>query len=210
MEENKEEKKEILTYLITDGNLYKIGKSIDPEKRFKQLKTANPYIEMVCYGNGVSEAYLHSLFFQKRKSGEWFDLSDENLQKCVRLISEGEKNTFGELKYKKKRFINSDGKIVICDMITWNLTDQEIKDSVDSKKHSIDLNKKYVINFGKYKNTKIIDMVTQEQYEYCEWFLDTYSKTLSKNAKKKDRKYKAFSWWVRLGYKEHLRKSNNN
>ena len=27
----------------------------------------------------------------------------------------------------------------------------------------------------------------------------------NRNQKKKDRKYKAFSWWVRLGYKQYIK-----
>lgn len=199
------EKKEKLTYLITDGNLYKIGHSINPSQRLKQLKTGNPYIELICYGNGVTESYLHSLFFQKRMVGEWFNLSDENLEKCKRLIIYGESSRSVKLVKNKlvTRIDFKTGEIYTgnMDFKSFSLTDSEIKKSIDGKKHSVDLNAKYIINFGKYKNTKIIEMVSQEQYEYCEWFLNEYQKTLSKNAKKKDRKYKAFSWWVRIGYK---------
>ena len=35
------------TYVIFDGELYKIGKSKKPESRCKQLKTANPKCELI-------------------------------------------------------------------------------------------------------------------------------------------------------------------
>lgn len=48
-------------------------------------------------------------------------------------------------------------------------------------------------------------MTSDEEYDYCVWLLNSYASTLSGNQKKKDRKYKAFSWWVRLGYKQYIK-----
>ena len=83
--------KEQMTYLIFDGRLYKIGKSKDPIKRLKSLRTSNPFVEMVCYGSGVSEKYLHELLFRDRVKLEWFQLDEAKLATVKRLIEKGEK-----------------------------------------------------------------------------------------------------------------------
>ena len=78
------------TYLIYDGEYYKIGKSNDPEKRIKTLLTANPKCKLICYGKGVSEKDLHTFFFNKRvwKRREWFFLNEKDVQKCTELINQ--------------------------------------------------------------------------------------------------------------------------
>lgn len=42
---------------MCDGSLYKIGTSKHPKTRLKELRTANPYIELICFGKGVTEKY---------------------------------------------------------------------------------------------------------------------------------------------------------
>ena len=201
-----EEQNGKLTYLMCDGNLYKIGKSRDPEKRVKEIKTANPYAELVCYGSGVTEKYLHILFFQKRKRGEWFNLSESDLNKCKRLIIEGESNKGERFFGKEKPELDIDGRKITSKYCT--LSDSTLKSRIEATKESVDLNKKYKISFGKHTNTKLVDMTSDSEYDYCVWFLESYSKTLSKGQKRKDRKYKAFSWWVRVGYKEYMQNEN--
>mgnify|MGYP003606107058 FL=1 len=193
---------EKFTYLMCDGNLYKIGTSKHPKTRLKELRTANPYIELICFGKGVTEKYLHEMFFQKRKKGEWFDLSDTNLKKCKRLIVDGE--TSLEEHYKK-RDDNYKKYYETGEYTSYTLSDKDIKNNISAKKQSVDLNKRYKINFGKYIGRKIITMTSDEEYDYCVWLLNSYASTLSGNQKKKDRKYKAFSWWVRLGYKQYIK-----
>lgn len=187
---------------MCDGSLYKIGTSKHPKTRLKELRTANPYIELICFGKGVTEKYLHEMFFQKRKKGEWFDLSDTNLKKCKRLIVDGE--TSLEEHYKK-RDDNYKKYYETGEYTSYTLSDKDIKNNISAKKQSVDLNKRYKINFGKYIGRKIITMTSDEEYDYCVWLLNSYASTLSGNQKKKDRKYKAFSWWVRLGYKQYIK-----
>ena len=52
-------KKEIFTYIMFDGSYFKIGQSTQPEKRLKQIKTANPNVSLLCYGNKITEKYLY-------------------------------------------------------------------------------------------------------------------------------------------------------
>lgn len=76
----------IRTYLVYDGRLYKIGKSGNPLERVKGLRTGNVSVEMICYGDGISEEALHALFHHKRVNGEWFALSTEEVDEASRLI----------------------------------------------------------------------------------------------------------------------------
>ena len=151
---------------MCDGSLYKIGTSKHPKTRLKELRTANPYIELICFGKGVTEKYLHEMFFQKRKKGEWFDLSDTNLKKCKRLIVDGE--TSLEEHYKK-RDDNYKKYYETGEYTSYTLSDKDIKNNISAKKQSVDLNKRYKINFGKYIGRKIITMTSDEEYDYCVW-----------------------------------------
>lgn len=72
-------------YLIKSGDRYKIGytrKSI--EQRIKQMKTGNSHdLNLVTYfeskwGTKI-EARLHRKFRNKKISGEWFELTDEDV-----------------------------------------------------------------------------------------------------------------------------------
>ena len=74
------------TYLMTDGWLFKIGKSTDPIKRLNSLRTANPRIELVCFGEGISESELHNIFKEKRIKREWFNLSEKDIRHAKSLI----------------------------------------------------------------------------------------------------------------------------
>lgn len=65
-------------YLITDGRGVKIGRSKNPQKRLKELKTANPSkMEIVCVirNKGFLEKTLHRCFDDIRLEGEWFETS---------------------------------------------------------------------------------------------------------------------------------------
>lgn len=75
--------KERYLYLIKFQNLTKIGISINPEKRLKQLnlgkegivlwKKQFPSILQV-------EKSLHNLYEDKRVSGEWYDLTEDEIE----------------------------------------------------------------------------------------------------------------------------------
>lgn len=64
-------------YFIQTSNMgmIKIGRSIDPLKRLKQLQTGNPHILKlihVFYNQGDKENYLHFHLKEFRLKGEWF------------------------------------------------------------------------------------------------------------------------------------------
>jgi hypothetical protein len=69
-------------YFIRAGrtNLYKVGKSNDPQSRIASLQTGNPYklklLHIFKADNASSaEEKLHSVLHHKRKEGEWFNLT---------------------------------------------------------------------------------------------------------------------------------------
>jgi len=154
------------TYIMYDGRHFKIGKAKNPHKRLKELQTANPEISLITYTDKVTEKFLHKLFALKKVRLEWFNLDRNDLIKIEGLIKEGITER------------------VVCDLHFKKHTSNRIK-----------ISEKYIIPFGKYRGTKITDMVNPEQIEYCEWILTEMDK-YSKNAKRKSAKYKAFRWWV--------------
>ena len=75
--------RECFIYLIKDTprGLHKIGRAVSIHKRFEQLKTANASIELVESFKGIErdEKILHGFFSEKRVSGEWFQIDDEDI-----------------------------------------------------------------------------------------------------------------------------------
>lgn len=77
------------TYIATDNTgLYKIGKSENPEKRIEQLACGNPTINLCFTINADIENELHQRFAKKRKHGEWFKLSKEDIESIKSLIEQ--------------------------------------------------------------------------------------------------------------------------
>ena len=73
-------------YLARSQGYYKIGFSNDPLKRLAELQVGNPSsIELVgtIPGTFLEERRLHTLFKGKRIRGEWFALSDEDVQSIL-------------------------------------------------------------------------------------------------------------------------------
>ena len=71
-------------YLISDGTFIKIGITSNIRKRIKNLQTGNPHKLKVLFTWYVENAeqleiQLHKKFERKRKSGEWFDLTDDDV-----------------------------------------------------------------------------------------------------------------------------------
>ena len=71
-------------YLIVCQNLYKIGVASDVFNRLAALQTGNPFPLRIaeCYefsNSEVIEKALHQKFSNRRKRGEWFDLSQKDL-----------------------------------------------------------------------------------------------------------------------------------
>lgn len=66
---------------------FKIGKSINPYKREKQIRHMNPSFKLLAFGETpnqeVAEKYLHDKYANKRIIGEWFNLSPEDVSEII-------------------------------------------------------------------------------------------------------------------------------
>ena len=83
-------------YLMKDkrNGYHKIGISKEPKYREKTLQSEQPAIEMVCNKRYPSrkiaeaiEAALHKAYAEQRVRGEWFNLSDIDVQMLIETLS---------------------------------------------------------------------------------------------------------------------------
>ena len=81
-------------YLMKDERteLTKIGRSVNPSFRERTLQSDNPMIVLVGGWLGVSgdEKVLHGRYADRRFRGEWFDLSEENIQEIFEHFADRE------------------------------------------------------------------------------------------------------------------------
>jgi hypothetical protein len=86
-------KKAVKTYFIlnTSTKLIKIGKSVRPSQRIKDIQgMAGAKLELLAVIDRNIEAELHNQFKQYRRTGEWFEDTDGLIAKCIDVIaSEG-------------------------------------------------------------------------------------------------------------------------
>lgn len=79
------------TYVFYDelNERYKIGRSVNPERRLRELEGSNGVISIVLVINEDYENFLHRMFAHKRKYGEWFSLDDNDIQ-IIKNLYKGE------------------------------------------------------------------------------------------------------------------------
>jgi len=72
----------IKTYFLRDAitEYIKIGKSINVNRRLKEIKSANPTVELITVIDEDVELKLHHKFEHKRMGGEWFNLSENDIE----------------------------------------------------------------------------------------------------------------------------------
>jgi len=80
------------TYLMTDGRHFKIGSSLNPHKRLKQIQTGNPFCKLLGYTKRFTEAQLHKRYKKYRVSGEWFDLPNKEAADLAWKMKRSKKN----------------------------------------------------------------------------------------------------------------------
>jgi hypothetical protein len=199
---------EVYTYLMYDGNFYKIGKSKDPEKRLRQIKTGNPACELICFSNRITELELHVLYANSNVGREWFDFKEkpDELNEVIHLINNGRRRKTKKKKeseksgYRKMQFIGQ-GKqkkgsyhAATSDkvLISFRKTKADKRNSQREKKYNEEkkLYDEYVINFGKFINIKLVDMINEEQRDYLSWIIGEKIKRGEDNTFQ----YRAFKW----------------
>lgn len=95
----KAEKAAGYVYLMrSTGGEYKIGCSVSPERRLSSLKTGIPFdIELVymfkVMNMRATEKLLHFRYAEKRIRGEWFALSDNDVEE-IKGFSDGQIETY--------------------------------------------------------------------------------------------------------------------
>lgn len=81
-----------VVYLLQSGPHYKIGKSINPDKRVGQIKLQLPFPTEVIHtiraaNPSEAESYWHRRFASLRQNGEWFLLTDAEVS-AFKAVSE--------------------------------------------------------------------------------------------------------------------------
>jgi hypothetical protein len=78
---------EIYTYVIFDthNNIFKLGKSKNPQDRLLKLKTANPNLELLYHWPIDIENTLHKMYQHSRLEREWFKFQTEDYDKFIQL-----------------------------------------------------------------------------------------------------------------------------
>lgn len=73
------------TYLVYDelSKFTKIGRSNDPYQRFNILKCSNPRIKLLAITDTDIELKLHTMFKDKLVKGEWYNLSNEDINRII-------------------------------------------------------------------------------------------------------------------------------
>jgi hypothetical protein len=76
-------------YIMIDAstNYVKIGKSQNPGHRERTLQAEKPTIKMIHVFKDDIEKELHSKFNDRRLRGEWFDLSENEVNEIIELYS---------------------------------------------------------------------------------------------------------------------------
>jgi len=159
-------------YLIYDPNsqLTKIGSSLNPERRARDMKTANPKIELLWFSPSKDERDLHRTYSHKIVEREWFNLSIDD----INLISEKE-FTFNPVFKKHETRVSANTEIK-C--LWWSelhqigiTNDKKVYQLIDGK--PIELRKEFHMNRPHYRIPK-----TSKRYSDI---------TLNKICKKKEK-----------------------
>lgn len=82
-------------YIIQEGssNNYKLGRSFNPEYRLKELQVCNSneltiHSTYICNDAVTLENLIHKNYNNNNIRGEWFELSDRELNECVTKIND--------------------------------------------------------------------------------------------------------------------------
>jgi hypothetical protein len=153
--------KAFVTYLISDGILYKIGISSDLNKRLSTIKSSNPRAEVIDFLVGDYESYLHSLYEDNRESGEWFNFSKLEIKGVLKLFEKIKKDTAegnGDFDEKGGRIIKVGHTVSVG---TEHFVDEFI-----SEYQVVEIKKNTFVLENKQKGSKKIE-VNKDSVEFC-------------------------------------------
>ena len=79
-------------YILESSGYYKIGITKNIKSRLNSLQTANPNKIKLVHSKFISnydehECFLHQVFNNSKKNGEWFDLDEAQLQYAIDYIN---------------------------------------------------------------------------------------------------------------------------
>ncbi len=136
-------------YLLRDpsSNLIKIGRATNLEQRLRNLRTANPNLELVHAFENVDavkvEGYLHKKFAIHQQDGEFFDVSVE------KVIEYGEEvigltSIFNNPELKKLQKIENTTSSLTASPEDWKLINKLTE--IDSKIANLELEREVLIS----------------------------------------------------------------
>lgn len=78
-------------YVIQSNDYFKIGYSSNFKKRYKNYKTHNPDLKLICYRECKNafdiEVELHKKYESNNVDGEWYFFNKNELIECLHLIN---------------------------------------------------------------------------------------------------------------------------
>lgn len=143
------------TYIIFDSRHYKIGKTKDLKLRLESMKTSNPYIKLLLFLEKDIEKELHVKFKSKNVTGEWFDLSFEDLNYLSTIMNKNQDITISTKPVRKEILFKDQESIKIKRVQNMKILN---KDRTDKTKMEIAF---FIDNwnykeFGKITQSKLI------------------------------------------------------
>lgn len=94
----------------SETSYFKIGVTKKPPlDRLLELQTGNPHKLLLIHEfetryDYILESYLHSFFNNKNKNGEWFELTEDDVNSFIDICNKGEK-IFSVLRKAQNPFI---------------------------------------------------------------------------------------------------------
>jgi len=161
---------------MVDGSWCKIGKSKSPKLRLKSMKTARPNLKLICFGRKVSEDHMRKKYRKYNVGGEWYKFPSIHVYRNVVCDIASDK----QVKKFKMQWASENKK---------KKKDKAREDRYHDAQKSRPKYEDYVLDFGRFKGIKLIDMVNSEQRRFL--------RSCIKNSNNKQSyRIKAIFWWL--------------
>ena len=146
----------VKAYFIYDGRNYKIGKSVNPEKRLKEIKTSNYRANLIAYSEYIPEKFLHEVFAHRNVGGEWFNLLDSEIEVITKMMSLKDKISTEALMRMCARQIRRNKP---------TRNDIKVVNVIKEKRKLL----KVKLTFGKYNGKYVSEMISEQERKYLFW-----------------------------------------